>query len=203
MNHIPSEKEKKRFQQAMEAFNNGRPKEAIRLFEKVLKMGGSHPDIWYLMGLAYGRLGEMAKVKQVSMRCLEVAPDHYGALCNLANTLMYFGDSEGALENYAKAMKAKPGDETVINNLETKCNELTNLNREMINIRDEFKKKKKTKIRNVFLVIEGIAGASGLIIFAISILPDGNGIDSDVVKWIGFTASSLMFISSTIFVLLK
>lgn len=116
MKHIPSEKETKRFQQAMEAFNNGRPKEAIRLFEKVQKMGGNHPDIWYLMGLAYGKQGEMAKVKQVSMRCLEVAPNHFGALCNLANTLMYFGDPEGALENYAKAMKAKPGDETVVNN---------------------------------------------------------------------------------------
>ena len=116
MKHRPSEKETKRFQQAMQALNNGRPKEAIRLFEKVQKTGGNHPDIWYLMGLAYGKQGEMAKVKQVSMRCLEVAPNHYGALCNLANTLMYFGDQEGALDNYAKAMKAKPGDETVINN---------------------------------------------------------------------------------------
>lgn len=116
MKHIPSEEETKLFQQAMQALNNGRPKEAIRLFEEVQKAGGNHPDIWYLMGLAYGQQGEMAKVRQVSMRCLEVEPNHYGALCNLANTLMYFGDKEGALENYAKAMKAKPGDEMVINN---------------------------------------------------------------------------------------
>ena len=37
MKHIPSEKETKRFQQAMQALNNGRSKEAIRLFEKVQK----------------------------------------------------------------------------------------------------------------------------------------------------------------------
>jgi tetratricopeptide (TPR) repeat protein len=116
MKKVPSDKDKKRFQQAMEALNNGRPKEAIRLFERVQKAGGNHPDIWYLLGLAHGKLGQMDKVRQVSLRCLEISPNHYGALCNLANTLMLFGDKEGALENYAKAMKAKPGDETVINN---------------------------------------------------------------------------------------
>ena len=112
----PSDKDKKRFQQAMDSLNNGRPKEAIRLFDKVRKTGGNHPDIWYLMGLAYGKMGQMTEVKQVSMRALEIAPDHFGALCNLANALLVLGDKEGALENYGKALKAKPDDPTVINN---------------------------------------------------------------------------------------
>ena len=50
------------------------------------------------------------------MRALEIAPDHFGALCNLANALLSQGDEAGALEKYAKAMNAKPGDPTVINN---------------------------------------------------------------------------------------
>jgi tetratricopeptide (TPR) repeat protein len=116
MKNTPSDKDKKRFQQAMQALNFGNPKEAVRLFDKVRKTGGNHPDIWYLMGLAYGKQGLMTEVKQVSMRALELDPNHFGALCNLANALLTFGDEEGALENYGKALKAKPGDPTVINN---------------------------------------------------------------------------------------
>lgn len=116
MTLTPSDRDKKRFQQAMEALNNGNPKQAVRLFDKVRKTSGNHPDIWYLMGLAHGKLGQLTEVKQVSLRALEMSPNHFGALCNLANALLTFGDEEGALENYAKAMKAKPGDPTVINN---------------------------------------------------------------------------------------
>lgn len=116
MNKTPTDKDKKRFQRAMQALNGGQPREAIRLFDKVLKSGGEHPDIWYLLGLAHGKLGEMKEVKQVSLRALETQPDHFGALCNLANALMFTGDTDEALENYAKALKANPGDPTVVNN---------------------------------------------------------------------------------------
>ncbi|MFC1772574.1 sulfotransferase [Pseudomonadota bacterium] len=116
MNKIPTDKDKKRFQRAMQALNGGQSREAIRLFDKVLKSGGSHPDIWYLLGLAHGKLGEMKEVKQVSLRALETQPNHFGALCNLANALMAMGNKDEALENYAKALKAKPGDPTVVNN---------------------------------------------------------------------------------------
>ena len=112
----PSEKDKQRFQKAMQALHAGQPKEALGLFEKVRKASGDHPDIWYLMGLAHGKLGEMNEVKKVSMKALESAPAHFGALCNLANALLTFGDKEGALENYGKALKANPTDPTIINN---------------------------------------------------------------------------------------
>jgi tetratricopeptide (TPR) repeat protein len=116
MKKTPSDKDKKRFQQAMDALNNNRSKEALRLFDKVRKTGGNHPDIWYLMGLAHGKMGQMSEVRQVSMRALELDPNHFGALCNQANALLMLGDEEGALESYSKAMKANPGDPTVINN---------------------------------------------------------------------------------------
>ena len=112
----PSERDKKRFQQAMQALGSGQSKEAIELFEEVLKAGAEHADIWYLQGLAYGKLGDMENVRRVSLKAIEIAPSHFGALCNLANALLTLGDKEGALGNYARALKANPTDPTVINN---------------------------------------------------------------------------------------
>lgn len=112
----PTEKEKAKFQHAMHELNNGNPDKAIRLFEKVRKSWRDDADIRYLEGLAYGKLGDVNGVIRASRRALEIQPDHYGALCNLANTQMLMDDQEGALENYRKALELKPDAYDILNN---------------------------------------------------------------------------------------
>ncbi len=112
----PSERDKKRFKKAMDELNSGSPREAIKLFDKVRKSWGDNPDIWYLAGLAYGKLNDMKKVKQVSMRALDMEPGHFGALCNLANAQIGLDETEAALKNYDKALLAKPEAPEVLDN---------------------------------------------------------------------------------------
>lgn len=112
----PSDEDKQRFQSAMQELHGGDPKEAIRLFEKVRASWQDDPDILYLEGLAYGKLALPVEVKRVSELALQLAPEHFGALCNLANTQMLVGDTEGALDNYEKALKSKPDAPEVLDN---------------------------------------------------------------------------------------
>lgn len=114
--HPPSDKDKHRFKRAMEALDKEKPRDAIRLFEKVRKSWGDNPDIGYLEGLAYGKLGDTKGVIRVSERALKLAPDHFGALGNLANAQMLMGHSEDALENYTKALETNPNAPEVLGN---------------------------------------------------------------------------------------
>jgi len=100
----------------MQALEGGNPREAIRLFDKVRQSWGDDADIWYLMGLAHGKLGQMVHVERVTKRALELDPRHFGALYSLANAQVTLGNQEGALENYNKAMSVNPADPAVLTN---------------------------------------------------------------------------------------
>ncbi len=110
----PSEKDKKRFQRAMQMHEQGKPKEAIRLFDKVRQSWGDDADIWYLIGLSHGKLGDMVKVKQTAQKALKMNPTHLGALCNLANAQMFLGEHREALRNYERSLAIKPGEPGVL-----------------------------------------------------------------------------------------
>lgn len=116
MKQPPSDKDKQRFKKAMKALEGGRPADAIKLFEKVRKSWGDDADIGYLEGLAYGKMGRLKNVIQVSRRALNIDPEHYGALCNLANAQMGAGAPDAALENYEKAIKLQPSAAEILNN---------------------------------------------------------------------------------------
>ena len=116
MKQPPSDKDKLRFQKAMKALEGGKPAEAIKLFSKVRKSWGDDADIGYLEGLAYGKMGDLKSVIQVSTRALKLDANHYGSLCNLANAQMGLGAPETALENYIKAIELKPDAPEVLNN---------------------------------------------------------------------------------------
>lgn len=116
MKAAPSEKDKQRFQKAMKALDGGKPSEALKLFSKVRKSWGDDPDIGYLEGLAYGKLGNAKEIINVSNRALKLAPDHFGALSNLANAQMGMGSHEQALQNYEKALQQKPDAHIVLDN---------------------------------------------------------------------------------------
>ena len=100
----------------MKALEGGKPNDAIKLFAKVRKSWSDDADIGYLEGLAYGKLGDLKSVIRVSNRALKLDPNHYGALCNLANAQMGSGVSEDALENYAKSIEINPNAPEILNN---------------------------------------------------------------------------------------
>ncbi len=112
----PNEKDKKRFQKAMQLHQQGESREAIHLFNKVRKSWGNDADIWYLIALAHGQLGEMKDVVRASEKALEMNAIHFGALCALANAQMMLNDLEGALDNYRKSLAIKPNEPTVRDN---------------------------------------------------------------------------------------
>ncbi|MDH5570789.1 MAG: sulfotransferase [Gammaproteobacteria bacterium] len=116
MKQPPSDKDKQRFKKAMKALEGGKPADAIKIFAKIRKSWCDDADIGYLEGLAYGKLGDLKGVIHVSNRALQLDPDHYGALCNLANAQMGAGDSEAALENYTKAIEIKSDAPEILNN---------------------------------------------------------------------------------------
>ena len=112
----PSEKDKQQFQRAMMELRQGDPQEAVRLFEEVRKSWRNDPDILYLEGCAWGRMGYTVKVKEVSNKALEINPDHFGALCNLANSQMLMDEQDKGLENYRRALEIKPDAPEVLDN---------------------------------------------------------------------------------------
>jgi len=116
MKQAPSEKDKQRFKKAMKFLEGGRPGEALKLFLKVRKSWGDDPDIGYLEGLAYGKLGDLKSIVTVSNRVLNVAPEHFGALSNMANAQMGLGKTDLALEYYDKALKINPEAPEVLDN---------------------------------------------------------------------------------------
>jgi tetratricopeptide (TPR) repeat protein len=111
---VPSEKDKKRFQKAMQLHKQGESREAIRLFDKVRKSWGDDADIWYLIALAHGQLGEIKDVIRTSKKALDMNSIHFGALGTLANAQLMQGDIQGALDNYKKSMAIKPNEPTVL-----------------------------------------------------------------------------------------
>ncbi len=112
----PNEKDKKRFQRAMQLHEEGKHKEAIRLFDKVRKSWGDDADIWYLIGLAHAELGEMKHVRHTSLKALKMNPEHFNARCSLANAQMLLGEHNEALENYQKSLTIKPDDPMLLEN---------------------------------------------------------------------------------------
>lgn len=127
MTSTPQQKLIKKFQQAQQELNQGDAAKAIYLFEKLLKASNNHPDILYLMSMGYGKLGQMDKVKQVSKRILNAMPNHYGALCNLANVLFTENNMSAAMSAYEKALAIKPGEPSIIDNY---CRVLNTLGRQ-------------------------------------------------------------------------
>jgi tetratricopeptide (TPR) repeat protein len=112
----PSERDKKRFQRALKAHEEGQYNEALQLFNKVRKSWGDDPDIWYLMSLSHGKMGQIKDVARVARNALKMDPNHYGALCSLANAQIALDDMDGALENYKKSLSINPDEPTVLDN---------------------------------------------------------------------------------------
>ena len=112
----PSAQDKQQFQLAMKELETGDPEKAIRLFSSVRKSWCENADILYLEGMAYGKLGKTEDVQRVAKKALELQENHFGALSLLANTQMIFGDKEGALSNYDRALAIQPDAPEILDN---------------------------------------------------------------------------------------
>jgi tetratricopeptide (TPR) repeat protein len=118
----------KKLQQAQLELANGSPAKAIKMLEKLLKPSANNPNILFLIGLAYGKMGNTEKVKKISLRTLKAAPNHHGSLCNLANILFLEDDLQGAQEYYQKALAQKDDEPRVVDGY---CKVLVRLGRHL------------------------------------------------------------------------
>lgn len=127
--------------QAQQKLSQNNPAKAIKILEKLFKTSSiNNLKILYLMGLAYGKMGQFDKVVLVSTEALKINSEHYGALCNLANGLFYTGNMQAALEKYKKVLTLKSGETYIVDNY---CRALNSLGRqkEAIKILDSLLKK--------------------------------------------------------------
>jgi tetratricopeptide (TPR) repeat protein len=96
---------------ASELSSRGRNREAIKLFEHVLKFDPDNYGAWNDLGLAWGEQGNKRKAFEAFDKCLEVKPDLSCAWANKAHLLLSADKKEEALRCYEEALKY---DDTII-----------------------------------------------------------------------------------------
>jgi len=104
----------------------GRFKEAIREFERAVRIAPDNPLLRYNYGLTLVALGRPAEALEQYEAALRLRPDFADAHGNLANLLSTIGKPQEAVEHYEQALQAKPNDPTLHYNYGV---ELARLNR--------------------------------------------------------------------------
>jgi Flp pilus assembly protein TadD len=86
----------------------GRPAEALPLFEKAAGLAPADPQPEYNRGLALQRLGRAEEAERAYRKALSLAPDHTKALNNLGSLLEAKGKLSEAKECYLRAKRGDP-----------------------------------------------------------------------------------------------
>lgn len=88
--------------------NLGDYDDAIRAFERAVRLDSKNPDIWVDLGAAYLRTDELSRGKSALRRALDLEPFHALAYYNLGLALQEDGRYEDALESFEKALLLDP-----------------------------------------------------------------------------------------------
>ncbi len=87
---------------------DGHQEEAIRLYDRAIRMGLRPASAWTGKGVAYKRLGQLEE----AMRCQDIAlkldPKDEIAWCNKGDVFFHLGRLEQAIECYDKALSLRP-----------------------------------------------------------------------------------------------
>jgi tetratricopeptide (TPR) repeat protein len=90
---------------ASKLLQKGLIREAIKLFEHVLKIEPDNYGAWNDLGLAWQEQGNKRKALEAFDNCLELKPDLSGAWVNKAQLLLSRGKKDEALRCYEEALK--------------------------------------------------------------------------------------------------
>lgn len=104
-------------EKAHNTLKEGKINEAIKLYTEALKVSPSHPDIISDRGVAYLHLENKELCYQDFQLALELQPQKAYRYTSFAFAMNHFGDIEGAIRQYEKAIELDPDDAVAHNNL--------------------------------------------------------------------------------------
>src|SRR5665811_991372 len=103
-------------QEAVALHQQGRLREAEKLYARVLKAAPEHSDALHLLGLAKAQGGQMGEAFRLMSAALKLNPKAPDAWMNLANVLHALKRDAEALDCLDKAMALRPGDPDALHN---------------------------------------------------------------------------------------
>ncbi len=113
-------------QDAVSLHQQGRLREAEKLYARVLKAVPDHFDALHLLGLTKAQAGQMGEAYRLMSAALKINPQAPDAWMNLANVLHALKRDPEALDCLDRALTLRPGD---LNALENRGNALLALGR--------------------------------------------------------------------------
>ena len=103
-------------QEAVALHQQGRLREAEKLYARVLKAAPDHFDALHLFGLAKAQAGQMGEAYRLMSGALKLNPQAPDAWMNLANVLHALKRDAEALDCLDKALALRPGDPNALEN---------------------------------------------------------------------------------------
>lgn len=102
---------------AQELLDQGELDKSLAAFNKALEIDKNHPDILSHRGVVYLHLNQKKKCLDDLLLSLELDEVNAYRYASLAYARDYFGDLEGAIKDYQKAVEIDPEDSISHNNL--------------------------------------------------------------------------------------
>ena len=114
------------FRTGLQSLNLGNPKEALKIFSKVLELEPNHKEALVKIGNVLGKLGKYQQAIPYYDKALQINEDDLLALVNKGLALHYLKKYSQAIEQYDKALCQRPDSTTILYN---KASSLIQINR--------------------------------------------------------------------------
>ncbi|MBI4462769.1 MAG: tetratricopeptide repeat protein [Acidobacteria bacterium] len=101
-------KARKEVERGLKALEANNLEEARTRFERALKLAPGHPEVNYLVGLVYFRLGELGKARTHLEKATRLAPEHGSVLLILGAVLFQLQDYRQATTILERALEVQP-----------------------------------------------------------------------------------------------
>lgn len=103
-----SPKAQKEMAKAVEYFQAQKFDEAIRRLESAHQLVPAHPDIVYLLGVAYEKKGDLATARKYWEQAIQLSPNHISSLLACAESYLRQDDADGSRKYLDKAVEVAP-----------------------------------------------------------------------------------------------
>ncbi len=112
---LSSETESK-LKKAIDVFNKGKYKEAVKFFKSLLEEDSKNPILYFYIGFSYKKIGNIDSAIENFKKSIEIKPDFSFSLKELGTIYAKKGDFKKAMEFYKKAIDAGGGDADTLYN---------------------------------------------------------------------------------------
>ena len=123
------------FQYGVNAHQNGKLKEAEKLYKSILDVDPQHLDANNNLGILLFSLGKTQEAEKIYKKVIELKPDHLNACNNLGILLHELDRLDEAEKLYRKAIKIKPNYAEAYSNLGNTLQKLKKLDEAEVNYR--------------------------------------------------------------------